>query len=352
MTTKTTITFSMPYYHSIYSHSQPEGNTDGKKVHAPTFTPEIVTLPSVVPISSLPVQTMACDMRIKKEKTSSSYSCCNQSLVSTQNATSTCQTSPKLQKSSTINKQTDSLEQLKVESNKRKGKDKSSCEKDVTLESENDKHVKKSAEMCQSNVMQSSKCSNKSKPSSGSRIPSNENKSVHSDGVTDLSKKTKNQLTESVCQKVAIKPKTKSNTTTKEQQKEIPNDSEPLSEKEADEQRESSESLAVNLVKEKSTASEGSVTKAEQQSTENNVPDNASSEVSSRKKTGKHSGKRQSGKLKSSHEDGLGTKINFDIFPLILKVGVQQNTHTHIPLLIAVRKYSVLLLKTSYHDCL
>lgn len=351
MTTKTTITFSMPYYHSIYSHSQPEGNTDGKKVHAPTFTPEIVTLPSVVPISSLPVQTMACDMRIKKEKTSSSYSCCNQSLVSTQNATSTCQTSPKLQKSSTINKQTDSLEQLKVESNKRKGKDKSSCEKDVTLESENDKHVKKSAEMCQSNVMQSSKCSNKSKPSSGSRIPNNENKSVHSDGVTDLSK-TKNQLTESVCQKVAIKPKTKSNTTTKEQQKEIPNDTEPLSEKEADEQRESSESLAVNLVKEKSSASEGSVTKAEQQSTENNVPDNASSEVSSRKKTGKHSGKRQSGKLKSSHEDGLGTKINFDIFPLILKVGVQQNTHTHIPLLIAVRKYSVLLLKTSYHDCL
>ncbi|XP_060071392.1 trinucleotide repeat-containing gene 18 protein-like isoform X2 [Ylistrum balloti] len=69
----TSTTFSLPYYHSIYSHSQPS-IPDGKKVHAPTFTPEIGTLPSVVAMTTMPVQTTACDMRIKKER--GSYSCC------------------------------------------------------------------------------------------------------------------------------------------------------------------------------------------------------------------------------------------------------------------------------------
>ncbi|XP_069124206.1 trinucleotide repeat-containing gene 18 protein-like isoform X5 [Argopecten irradians] len=69
----TSTTFSLPYYHAIYSHSQPS-IPDGKKVHAPTFTPEIGTLPSVVALTTMPVQTTACDMRIKKEK--GSYSCC------------------------------------------------------------------------------------------------------------------------------------------------------------------------------------------------------------------------------------------------------------------------------------
>ncbi|XP_033736618.1 LOW QUALITY PROTEIN: BAH and coiled-coil domain-containing protein 1-like [Pecten maximus] len=71
--TLTSTTFSLPYYHSIYSHSQPS-IPDGKKVHAPTFTPEIGTLPSVVALTTMPVQTTACDMRIKKER--GSYSCC------------------------------------------------------------------------------------------------------------------------------------------------------------------------------------------------------------------------------------------------------------------------------------
>ncbi|XP_021358392.1 trinucleotide repeat-containing gene 18 protein-like isoform X2 [Mizuhopecten yessoensis] len=69
----TSTTFSLPYYHSIYSHSQPS-IPDGKKVHAPTFTPEIGTLPSVVAMTTMPVQTTACDMTIKKER--GSYSCC------------------------------------------------------------------------------------------------------------------------------------------------------------------------------------------------------------------------------------------------------------------------------------
>lgn len=69
----TSTTFSLPYYHSIYSHSQPTV-AESKKVHAPTFTPEIGTLPSVIAMTTMPVQTSACDMRIKKEK--GSYSCC------------------------------------------------------------------------------------------------------------------------------------------------------------------------------------------------------------------------------------------------------------------------------------
>ena len=74
MTPSSSSTYSVPYYHAIYSHSISNGVTDGKKIHAPTFTPEIVTLPSVVSIASLPVQTIACDMRIKKEKSSYSNS--------------------------------------------------------------------------------------------------------------------------------------------------------------------------------------------------------------------------------------------------------------------------------------
>ncbi|XP_056019208.1 uncharacterized protein LOC125667992 isoform X4 [Ostrea edulis] len=312
MTTKTTITFSMPYYHSIYSHSQPEGTTDGKKVHAPTFTPEIVTLPSVVPISSLPVQTIACDMRIKKEKTSSSYSCCNQSSVLTQNTTATCHISPKAQKSNASSKQNESHEQLKNESNKRKGKDKSTSGKDSSIEIDSDKYSKKTLDSCQSNVMQSSKNSSKGKSNNSSKTQLNENnKTVSSEIVTDLTKKTKSQPSEQLCEKSVVKPKTKStstNVSSKEQNREIPASSQSQSntEKEADDQTEKSDSSAVNLVKEKSTILETSVTKAEQQIADNNAPDNGSSDVSSKKKAGKQSGKRQGGKLKSSLEDGTG----------------------------------------------
>jgi len=76
---QTSTTFSLPYYHAIYSHSQPSSSPEGKKVHAPTFTPEIGTLPSVVSVATLPVQTTACDMRIKKEKIS--YTCCKEKCV-------------------------------------------------------------------------------------------------------------------------------------------------------------------------------------------------------------------------------------------------------------------------------
>ncbi|XP_052685701.1 uncharacterized protein LOC128165324 isoform X5 [Crassostrea angulata] len=300
MTTKTTTTFSMPYYHSIYSHSQPEGNTDGKKVHAPTFTPEIVTLPSVVPISSLPVQTIACDMRIKKEKTSSSYSCCNQSSVVIPNAALTCQISPKSQKT-TASKPVESQEPFKTECNKRKGKDKSTCGKDVSFDGDVDKHLKKTEDYCQSNVMQSSKSSNKGKPNS-SKLPYNENsKSELCDEITDMIKKTKSQPSETLCEKLSIKPKRKLVTsciTPKEHNTETPNDSEP------DDQKDSTGSVAVNLVKEKS--SDASVTRAENQNTDSNVQDNVVSDVPSKKKTGKQSGKRHSGKLKSSLEDGTG----------------------------------------------
>lgn len=304
MTTKTTTTFSMPYYHSIYSHSQPEGNTDGKKVHAPTFTPEIVTLPSVVPISSLPVQTIACDMRIKKEKTSSSYSCCNPSSVVIPNAALTCQISPKSQKT-TASKPVESQEPFKTECNKRKGKDKSTCGKDVSFDGDVDKHLKKTEDYCQSNVMQSSKSSNKGKPNS-SKLPYNENsKSELCDEITDMMKKTKSQPSETLCEKLSIKPKRKLVTsciTPKEHNTETPNDSEP------DDQKDSTGSVAVNLVKEKS--SDASVTRAENQNTDSNVQDNVVSDVPSKKKTGKQSGKRHSGKLKSSLEDGTGIQMN------------------------------------------
>ncbi|XP_061182021.1 uncharacterized protein LOC133190416 isoform X2 [Saccostrea echinata] len=314
MTTKTTTTYSMPYYHSIYSHSQPEGVTDGKKVHAPTFTPEIVTLPSVVPISSLPVQTIACDMRIKKEKTSSSYSCCNQSSALTQNTTATCQMSPKAQKSNTASKQNDSHEQLKTDSNKRKGKDKSASGRDNSIESDIDKLSKKTIDSCQSNVMQSSKCSNKGKSNNSSKTQLSEsNKTVSSEIVTDLSKKTKNQPTEVLCEKSVIKPNTKSasftNVSPNEQNREIPGlsqSSQSSTGKAAADKGERSDSSAVNLVKEKSTTPETNVTKAEQQSSDNNGPDNTPCDVTSKKKAGKQSGKRQTGKLKSSLEDGTG----------------------------------------------
>lgn len=43
-------------------------SNEGRRIHAPTYTPEIGTLPSVVSVTNLPIQTTACDMRIKKEK--------------------------------------------------------------------------------------------------------------------------------------------------------------------------------------------------------------------------------------------------------------------------------------------
>lgn len=153
--------------------------------------------------------------------------------------------------------------------------------------------------------MQSSKSSNKGKPNS-SKLPYNENsKSELCDEITDMIKKTKSQPSETLCEKLSIKPKRKLVTsciTPKEHNTETPNDSEP------DDQKDSTGSVAVNLVKEKS--SDASVTRAENQNTDSNVQDNVVSDVPSKKKTGKQSGKRHSGKLKSSLEDGTGIQMN------------------------------------------